>query len=363
MGKNGSKERTESSVLSPSYLKLMETGELARRAEALDAKLRRCDLCPRTCGVDRTNGKTGYCGVGSQPRIASIYLHPWEEPPISGTRGSGTIFFSGCTLKCIFCQNYPISQLGVGRETSVEQLASGMLELQKKGAHNINLVTSTHQMAAVVRALLSAVRRGLRIPLVYNSSGYESVDTLRLLDGIIDVYLPDIKYSNPQTAQKYSGAADYVSCNRPALVEMWRQVGPIRTDSQGIALRGMIVRHLVLPGNLAGSDECFSFLSRQIGPQVWVSLMNQYFPAHKGPASPPLDRKTTQREYEAAFDAMTQLGILNGFVQDDLLSVQAQASEQIIRKQQYQFRAVVEPFRQVGNLGTSWRQKSHSKIE
>jgi len=306
----------------PRYLNLLETGELSRRAEALDAKLERCDLCPRACGVDRKSGKTGYCGVGSLPRIASINLHPWEEPPISGTRGSGAVFFSGCTLECVFCQNYPISQLGVGRQTSVEDLASGMLELQKKGAHNINLVTSTHQMAAVVGALLRAARRGLRIPLVYNSSGYESVETLSLLEGIIDVYLPDIKYSDPQTAKKYSGAADYVSCNRQALVEMWRQGGPVRTDSEGIALGGMIVRHLVLPENLAGSEQCFLFLSRQIGPLVWVSLMNQYFPAHKGPSSPPLDRKTTVKEYEAAFDVMTQLGILNGFVQDDLLSVQ-----------------------------------------
>jgi putative pyruvate formate lyase activating enzyme len=204
---------------------------------------------------------------------------------------------------------------------SVEELASGMLELQKKGAHNINLVTSTHHMAAVVRALLSAARRGLRIPLVYNSSGYESVETLRLLDGIVDVYLPDIKYSNPQTAERYSGASDYVVRNREALLEMWRQVGPLRTDPEGIALRGMIVRHLVLPENLSGSGECFSFLVGQLGPQVWVSLMNQYFPAHKGLTTPPLDRKTTEAEYEAAFVAMTELGILNGFVQDNLLYI------------------------------------------
>jgi putative pyruvate formate lyase activating enzyme len=306
----------------PRYLQLLESGELLRKAEALDEKIEKCDLCPRLCGVDRKSGKTGYCGIGSLPRVASINLHPWEEPPISGTQGSGTIFFSGCTLSCIFCQNYPISQLGVGRETSIEELASGMLELQNRGAHNINLVTSAHQMAAFVRALLSAARRGLRIPLVYNSSGYESVDTLRLLDGIIDVYLPDIKYSDPGAAKKYSGAADYVTCNREALIEMWRQTGPIRTDSRGIALGGMMVRHLVLPGDLAGSQECFSFLIRRIGPKVWVSLMNQYFPAHKGPSSPPLDRKATAEEYEAAFDAMTRLGILNGFVQDDLLKVQ-----------------------------------------
>ncbi len=298
-----------------SYLELFKTGELARRAEALDARLARCDLCPRVCGVDRRSAKLGYCGVGSLPRVASINLHPWEEPPISGTHGSGTIFFSGCTLRCIFCQNYPISQLGVGREMSVDDLACGMLDLQNKGAHNINLVTSTHQMPAVVRALLSAAQRGLRIPLVYNSSGYESIETLRLLDGIIDVYLPDIKYADSEIALKYSGAADYVRCNREALVEMWRQTGPLSTDADGIALKGMMVRHMVLPQDLSGSGECLSFLARRMGPQVWVSLMNQYFPAHQGPSTPPLDRKVTPEEYEAAFAALTELGILNGFVQ------------------------------------------------
>ena len=316
----GLRPAAESSAAAPrsagSYVKLFETGELLRRAEALDAGLGRCDLCPRACGVDRKSAKLGYCGIGSLPRVASINLHPWEEPPISGTRGSGTIFFSGCTLRCIFCQNYPISQLGVGREMSVDDLASGMLDLQNKGAHNINLVTSTHQMPAVVRALLSAARRGLRIPLVYNSSGYESIETLRLLDGIIDVYLPDIKYADSGVALKYSGAADYVGCNREALVEMWRQTGPLRTDADGVAVKGMIVRHMVLPEGLSGSGECFSFLSKTMGRQVWISLMNQYFPAHKGPLTPPLDRKVTREEYDEAFAAMTGLGLLNGFVQE-----------------------------------------------
>jgi putative pyruvate formate lyase activating enzyme len=299
-----------------SYLELFETGELLRRAQVLDARLGKCDLCPRACGVDRKHGKLGYCGVGSLPRVASINLHSWEEPPISGTRGSGTIFFSGCTLRCIFCQNYPISQLGVGREMRVEDLACGMLELQNKGAHNINLVTSTHQMPAVVFALLEAVQRGLRIPLVYNSSGYESIETLRLLDGIIDIYLPDIKYADSETALKYSGAADYVSCNREALAEMWRQTGPLTTNAEGIAMKGMMVRHMVLPRDLSGSGECLSFLARQMGPKVWVSLMNQYFPAYRGPVTPPLDRKVTSGEYVAALAAMTRLGILNGFVQE-----------------------------------------------
>ncbi len=289
---------------------------MLRRAEILEARLANCDLCPRACRVNRSGGKIGYCGTGRWPKVASINLHHWEEPPISGAGGSGTVFFSGCTLKCIFCQNYPISQLGVGREISTEELAEGMLRLQRRGAHNINLVTATHQVAAVVRALTIAVPRGLCIPLVYNSSGYESLRTLEVLDGIIDIYLPDIKYSDPKTAQRYSGAVDYVEQNRAALLEMWRQAGPIRTDGDGIARKGMIVRHLVLPGGLSGTGESLAFLAERIGPDVWISLMNQYFPAHKGPVTPPLDRKATEEEYEAAFQAMTDLGLLNGFVQE-----------------------------------------------
>lgn len=302
----------------PSYIDLFKSGELLQRAEALEERLSRCDLCPRRCGVDRNKGDTGYCGTGSPPVVASINIHRWEEPPISGARGSGTIFFSGCTLRCIFCQNYPISQLGVGRSISTEELASGMLDLQKRGAHNINLVTSTHQMAAVVRALLIAVPQGLHIPLVYNSSGYETEATLKTLDGIIDIYLPDIKYSDSAVARKYSGASDYVSCNRRALLEMWRQVGPLGIDADGIAYRGMMVRHMVLPGGLAGTGECLEFLAREIGPQIWVSLMNQYFPAHRGSETPPLDRKITAAEYEDAFAALSELGLSNGFVQECL---------------------------------------------
>jgi putative pyruvate formate lyase activating enzyme len=300
----------------PGYLRLLESGELVRRAQALEAKLQKCDLCPRRCGVERKSAKLGFCGVGVLPKAASLNLHHWEEPPISGTKGSGAIFFSGCTLGCVFCQNYPISQMGVGKEMSIEELSSGMLDLQKRGAHNINLVSATHQMPAVVRALVDAAQKGLRIPLVYNSSGYESVETLRLLDQIIDIYLPDIKYSEPETAARFSGAPDYVARNREALLEMWSQTGPLRTDESGIALGGMIVRHLVLPENLAGSAESLSFLTERMGPQVWVSLMNQYFPAHKGPSTPPLDRKTTDEEYEAAFAVMTRLGIVNGYVQE-----------------------------------------------
>jgi putative pyruvate formate lyase activating enzyme len=205
--------------------------------------------------------------------------------------------------------------MGVGRDMSIEELALGMVDLQKKGAHNINLVSSTHQMPAVVGALPRAAQNGLRIPLVSNSGGDEASETLRLLAGIIDIDLPDIKYSDPENAGKFSGAPDYVTHNRAALIEMWNQAGPLRTDEAGIGVRGMMVRHLVLPENLGGSRESLAFLADRMGREVWVSLMNQYFPAHKGPFCPPLDRKTTEEEYEAVFAAMTDLGIMNGFVQ------------------------------------------------
>ena len=300
----------------PGYVKLFESGELLRRAEALEERLTVCDICPRACGVNRTAGEIGYCGIGVDAVVAAVNLHPWEEPPISGQRGSGTIFFSGCSLKCVFCQNYPISQLGVGRRISAADLASRMLDLQNRGAHNINLVTPTHQVAAIVRALVIAVPLGLQLPLVYNSSGYESLATLVLLNGIIDLYLPDIKYSDPKTAQELSGATDYVDRNREALKEMWRQCGPILVDEEGIACSGMIVRHMVLPEDLSGTRECLCFLADNMGPEVWVSLMNQYFPAHKGLSTPPLDRKITEAEYDEAFAMMTDLGLNNGFVQD-----------------------------------------------
>jgi putative pyruvate formate lyase activating enzyme len=299
----------------PTYLTLYEEGILTERARLLDEMLQWCALCPRQCRVNRKAGELGACGVDARPKVAAVNIHPWEEPPISGIRGSGTIFFSGCTLKCVFCQNYPISQLGVGRYMSVENLAQEMLTLQRKGAHNINLVTATHQMGAVVEALLLAVRRGFRLPLVYNTSGYERVEILRLLEGIVDIYLPDIKYANPQVAQHCSSRADYVECNRLALLEMWRQVGPIEVDHEGIAYRGLLIRHLVLPEGLSGTAENIEFLVENIGPKVWISLMHQYFPAHEALHTPPLNRKVTRREYERAFRMVTDFGLENGFVQ------------------------------------------------
>ena len=197
----------------------------------------------------------------------------------------------------------------------VEELAEGMLTLQRKGAHNLNLVTATHQMAAVVQALLQAVPRGFRLPIVHNGSGYERVEVLELLDGIVDIYLPDIKYADSKIAQRCSGRSDYVACNRRALLEMWRQVGPLEVDADGIACRGLLVRHLVLPEDLSGTRESLAFLAEEIGPEVWISLMHQYFPAHEACHCPPLDRKVTNQEYEKAFRTVCDLGLENGFIQ------------------------------------------------
>jgi putative pyruvate formate lyase activating enzyme len=304
----------------PRYVGLHRSGELQRRAERAWASLSHCELCPHRCGVDRLSGELGRCRSGAQPKVASRYLHPWEEPPISGARGSGTIFFSGCTGRCGFCQNYPISQLGVGREIGVEGLAKMMLDLQRRGAHNINFVTPSHWAAAILAALPPAVEGGLRLPLLYNASGYERVETLCWLEGVIDIWLPDSKYADDEIAQRLSGLPDYVQHNRAALLEMYRQVGSeVVLDDEGIAIRGMIVRHLVLPGGLAGTARVLEWLADHLSVQIHVSLMSQYFPAHNCVDDPLLGRKLTEEEYEAAFDALSASGLENGWVQDHAL--------------------------------------------
>jgi len=301
----------------PTYLELHRSGELKRRIERAYAMLAECRLCPRECGVDRLRGERGFCRAGAEPIVASWNVHPWEEPPISGTRGSGTIFFSGCTGRCLFCQNYPISQLGVGNTVSVQQLAEMMLELQDRGCHNINLVTPTHFVPQILAALELAIEGGLRLPLVYNTSGYERVETLQLLDGVVDIYLPDAKYADDETARRLSGFVRYVEANRAALREMFRQVGDeLVLDGEGIARRGLIVRHLVLPEGLAGTPEVLRWIAENLSPRVHVSLMDQYFPAHKAVGHPVLGRKITAEEYAEALRAFEEAGLTNGWMQE-----------------------------------------------
>lgn len=304
--------------MSSSYLALHVSGELARRARQARAALARCTLCPRRCQVNRLNGERGACGMGELPVVAAWNAHPWEEPPISGARGSGTIFFSGCAGRCMFCQNYPISQLRYGQPVPCERLAEMMLELQnKKRCHNINLVTPSHFVPAILAAVDMAAGRGLRLPLVYNTSGYDAVETLQWLDGVIDVYLPDAKYADNEIARQVSGFSGYVEHNRAALREIYRQVGDeLALDADGLAVRGMIIRHLVLPGNLAGTSEVLGWIARELSPRVHVSLMDQYFPAHYALDHPQLGRKITFDEYAAALQAFDNAGLENGWLQD-----------------------------------------------
>lgn len=279
--------------------------------------MRACRVCPRECGVDRLAGELGVCRQGPEARLSSWNLHAWEEPPISGTRGSGTIFFSGCVGRCLFCQNWPISQLGHGQTVSAERLAEMMLELQGRGAHNINLVTATHFVPAVLAALDIAAQEGLCLPLVYNCGGYESVEVLRLLDGVVDVYLPDAKYADDAVARRLSGFTGYVAANRAALREMHRQVGDeLVLDEDGIARRGLIVRHMVLPAGLAGTAEVLRWIAAELSPGVHVSLMAQYCPAYRAEDDPVLGRPITENEYLAALDAFDAAGLEQGWRQE-----------------------------------------------
>lgn len=301
----------------PSYLQLHAGGLLKQRIELAYEMLSHCNLCPRECGVNRLAGEQGYCRAGANPVVASWNAHPWEEPPISGTKGSGTIFFTYCTARCVFCQNYPISQLGIGQQVTVQRLAEMMLELQARGCHNINLVTPTHFVPQILAALALAVEEGLRLPLVYNSSGYEAVETLRLLDGIVDIYLPDAKYADDEVARRLSGFRGYVEANRAALKEMFRQVGAeLLLDENGLALRGMIIRHMVLPEGLAGTQEVLAWIARELSPSIHISLMSQYFPAHKAVGDPVLGRKITDEEYLEALAAFDALGLERGWRQE-----------------------------------------------
>ena len=276
-----------------------------------------CKLCPRACGVDRAAGQKGYCGVsGKTVRVARAALHMWEEPCISGDKGSGTVFFGGCPLRCVYCQNRDIARAGAGREITEERLSEIFLELQAKGAANINLVTPTHYTPQIVQAVGNAREKGLALPIVYNCSGYESVETLKLLEGIADVYLTDFKYMESETAARYSHAPDYPDVAKAALAEMVCQQPEAFFDEAGMMRRGVIVRHLLLPGHLKNAEAVVKYVHEIYGNQVYLSLMNQYTPMPGMERWPELNRRVTKREYEKLLDFALELGVEDGFIQE-----------------------------------------------
>jgi putative pyruvate formate lyase activating enzyme len=298
------------------YIDLYQSGELLKRVKAAYARLKSCDICPHDCRVNRSAGEVGICQSGARSRIASSNVHRGEEPPISGTRGSGTIFFSNCNLRCRFCQNFPISQFGNGEDVSIRELAVRMLKLQRQRVHNLNLVTPTHFLPQFLAALHLAVREGFCLPIVWNSNGYERVDALELLDGVVDIYLPDMKYVAEESAVNLSSAPGYREINRSAVGEMLRQVGQMQLDGEGVAVRGLIIRHLVLPEGKAGSREILHWIAGNLGRETNISLMRQYFPAHLASSTPGIDRKITDAEYEEAVAALEENGLENGWVQE-----------------------------------------------
>lgn len=317
----------------PLYLDLYESGELTKRREALYAKLKNCDTCPRNCGAKRFQGPDqamGFCRSSELARVAQAKPHFGEEPPLTGTRGAGTVFFSNCTGRCSFCQNYDISQYGVGTDWTPEQLADAYLDLQERGCHNIDLVTPTHYVAPIVHALELAIPRGFRLPLVYNTNAYDSVETLRLLEGIISIYLPDVKYANDQIALRYSAfgklkrdeqskpshiEGGYWSAIQRSIPEMYRQVGNFRVDDDGLGYQGVLVRHLIMPNGLSTTEDVLRFLA-SISPNISISLMSQYYPTNRASKRPELNRRISRSEYECALAAMERYGLDQGYVQE-----------------------------------------------
>jgi putative pyruvate formate lyase activating enzyme len=293
----------------PVYLETQRRGLLTAKIAAAYDILSQCNLCPRNCLVDRHHGERGLCRTGDQPVVSSYAPHFGEEDPLVGQHGSGTIFFTHCNLYCIFCQNYEISHGGEGEEVSIPDLAAMMLILQKRGCHNINFVTPSHQVYQILEALVPAINAGLNVPLVYNTGGYDAVETLRLLDGVIDIYMPDFKFWYPAVAQDLCQADDYPEIARQALKEMHRQVGDLVVDYEGVARRGVLVRHLVLPDGLAGTREIMEFLAREISPNTYVNVMGQYRPCGQAHEHPSLRKFLTGLEHEEAQQMARNAGL------------------------------------------------------
>ena len=306
--------------MEPGYVELYNSGESERRAQALEARLASCDICPRECRVNRLQNEPAYCHSGRLPIVSAVCAHHGEEPAISGTRGSGTIFFGNCNMRCVYCQNHQISQdwkKQKSKEMDCRTLAERMLYLQDElGCHNINFVSPSHFVPQLLRAVAEAVPMGLRVPLVYNTSSYDSVASLKELDGVISIYLPDLRYASDRWAKKFSHAPDYVARARQAIKEMYRQVGDLVMDESGLAQKGLIVRHLILPNGLAGSEESLTWLARELSPRVTVSIMSQYMPVHRASRIPLLSRKITVDEHETVLRLLANLGIENGWVQE-----------------------------------------------
>ena len=302
--------------MGPTYLSLRASGVLRQRVRKAQEILRCCRLCPRRCGVNRMEGEKGFCRSGCHIQVSSYNVHHGEEPVISGVHGSGTIFLTHCNLHCVFCQNYPISQLGVGRERSIAEVGGMMLDLQARGCHNINWVTPTHFVPQMMEALEWAAERGFHLPLVYNTNGYDSVETLELLEGIVDIYLPDMKYGEEGIARTYSQAPDYPAINGKAIREMHRQVGGKECTENGLLQRGMIIRHLILPHRLAGTERVARFIAEGLSRPCPVSLMTQFFPAYRAKDFPELNRRITSEEFEEAMEILDSYHLEAGWVQE-----------------------------------------------
>jgi len=297
----------------PAYLGLRERGELEGRIEALNKILKSCTLCPRQCQVDRLNGETGYCQAGNDLRLSSVFPHYGEEPPLVGRHGSGTIFLTHCNLRCVFCQNYEISHLGRGERVAIGQMSRHMVRLQEIGCHNINFVTPTQYTPQIIAALPQAIELGLRVPLVYNCGGYESLEVIRLLDGVVDIYMPDTKFSSSEVAKRFCNAPDYPDVVKSILREMHRQVGDLTMDSRGVAERGLLIRHLVMPHGLAGTEDIMRFIAKELSPHSYVNVMAQYRPVYRAAGFPDLNRSLTMEEFGEALEIARKYGLHRGF--------------------------------------------------
>ena len=295
--------------LQPAYRESLGDGRLSAAVRSAYRRMRSCDLCPRRCGVDRLRGEKGFCRTGRRAKVASAAPHFGEEAPLVGSGGSGTVFFAECNLRCRFCQNWEISQEGAGHEMGLSKLSRTFLSLERGGCHNVNLVTPSHVVAPILGAVALAARRGLSVPLVYNTGGYDAVDALKLLDGVVDIYMPDLKWVSPETGQRLADAPDYWEVAKAAVREMHRQVGDLVMDGRGVARRGLLVRHLVMPGGLAETEAVVDFLAREISPETYVNIMAQYRPVGEAHRLPPLDRRPTPSEHAQAVAAARRAGL------------------------------------------------------